>query len=340
MELLRITAMLLVMTDHAGFMALGVPTTQQTNFAPVLSLLTFSDMSVSIVCVNVFVILSGWFGIRLHWEKLYGMIFQVMFFSIGVFIVMFAINHSDFFNLKNLSTLFMLNNNDYWFIKSYILLFLLTPFLNHYIDNCPQKTLRTFLIAFYSFQTIYAWASIYGAGDFVGGYSALSFVGLYTLTRYLRLYCEKGKFRHLKSQHFFGIFFGIAILQCLVAFAVTNMGFSIAGRLFTYTNPLVIIQAAALVWGFGRIKPFYNKTINWIASSCLAVYLLHANELLLRTYYAKTITNFYNKNTIVVAIIYTATFILLVFSVSILIDKIRKRLWDATTRTFSRQKPI
>ncbi len=328
MELLRIIAMVLVMIDHAGFMALGVPTTIQTHEVPTLSFLTFSNMAISIVCVDTFVLLSGWFGIKWHIQKISRLVFQVLFFSTLVFIIMYCLFPQEYMNIKSISTILLLNGNDYWFIKSYILLFLLSPFLNKYIEDTSKKHLRTFLLLFYGFQTIYAWVSINGAGDFVGGYSVLSFIGLYTLARYFRIYENGSWFSKLKSKHFVYLFLGIAILQSIVAFVVTRIGFPIAGRLFTYTNPIVIIQAMALVMFFARLKVFNNHIINWVSSSCLAVYLLHANELVLRAYYAKFITDLFNNHTLVPAIILTTVFISVVFIISILIDKFRILLWN------------
>ncbi len=61
-ELLRIFAMLMVLGLHANFAALHVP--------DAYSILTFSGIgrvlcqSLCIVAVNVFVMISGWFGIK------------------------------------------------------------------------------------------------------------------------------------------------------------------------------------------------------------------------------------------------------------------------------------
>lgn len=328
MELLRIIAMVLVMIDHAGFMALGVPTAIQTHEVPLLSFLTFSNMAISIVCVDTFVLLSGWFGIKWHISKILQLIFQVLFFSTLVFTITCCLFPQKLLNIKCFSTILLLNGNDYWFIKSYILLFLFSPILNKYIEGSSQKQLRMFLLLFYSVQTIYAWFCIDGARDFIGGYSVLSFIGLYTLARYIRIYESESCFSKLKSIHFLYIFLGIATLQSILAFIVTHIGFPIAGRLFTYTNPVVIIQAMALVMIFAKMKVFHNRIINWISSSCLAVYLLHANELVLRAYYAKFITSLFRNQTLVHAILLTALFIFVVFIISILIDKIRILLWN------------
>lgn len=118
--------------------------------------------------------------------------------------------------------------------------------LNHtffLIKQSDKKQLRLLLIAFYIFQTVYAWLSIYDVADFQGGYSVLSFMGLYLLAQYLHRY--PGITKKWGAKHGIGLFF-----QCIIRFLVTRFGLPIAGRIFTYTNPLVIIQSLALLIGF------------------------------------------------------------------------------------------
>jgi hypothetical protein len=125
----------------------------------------------------------------------------------------------------------------------------------------------------------------------------------------------------------FFLFFAIAIFLAIVAFVVTYLGYPISGRLFTYTNPLVIMESLFLLFAFTKIK-LHNKIINWIASSCLAVYLLHANELFLRPYYGKIIRYwFINENTFYFWI-YTIGFLFVLFMSAILIDKVRIWFWN------------
>lgn len=64
MELLRMVAMFMVLLVHADYFALGAPSVEyiQTNQAD--SFLRIFFEAVSIVCVNVFVLISGYYGIR------------------------------------------------------------------------------------------------------------------------------------------------------------------------------------------------------------------------------------------------------------------------------------
>ena len=62
-ELLRIVAMFLVLLDHSGYTSINPPTNEEVFSAPMLSLVRHCCQSFSSICVNVFVLISGWFGI-------------------------------------------------------------------------------------------------------------------------------------------------------------------------------------------------------------------------------------------------------------------------------------
>ena len=83
-ELLRLLAMLMVLIYHADFLSLGVPCMKGelsiSQWAD--SSLRFFVQSVCVVCVNVFVMLSGWFGIKPKIDRLIAFLFQVTFFTL------------------------------------------------------------------------------------------------------------------------------------------------------------------------------------------------------------------------------------------------------------------
>lgn len=327
MELLRIVAMLLVMIVHASFLAFGKPTTGYCHKDGAGSFAVFFFESMSVVCVNLFVLLSGWFGIKLKLKKIAEMLFQVFFFAFLILTALIVVNPEEYLHLKYFSTLLMLNENDYWFIKSYIGLCIFAPFLNAFIERSNEKGLRSILIVFYIFQTVYGWLSINGAGWLGGGYSAVSFMGLYLLARYVRLYGNK--IISLSGKFHISVYVGIMFFQAVLAWLVTYIGLPVAGRLFTYTNPLVIVQALAMLLFFNKLS-FQSKFINRIAISCVAVYLLHANELVLRTYYGPTIKYIHDSYGMPVSLLAIPAFMLAIFFVAILLDKVRMAIWSVT----------
>ena len=63
-ELLRIVAMLLVLVVHVDFFSLGVPSDADIAGNPVSSAMRYIVESLALVCVNSYILISGYFGIK------------------------------------------------------------------------------------------------------------------------------------------------------------------------------------------------------------------------------------------------------------------------------------
>ena len=72
--------------------------------------------------------------------------------------------------------------------------------LNAFIEQASQKDFRNVLIAFFTFEFIYGWIFSGSTQHIQDGYSTISFIGLYLLARYVRLYQPRIS---LKSKSFY-----------------------------------------------------------------------------------------------------------------------------------------
>ena len=327
-ELLRLLAMFLVLVVHADFFSLGTPTQEDVISTPASAFLRFFFKSLSIVCVNVFVLISGWFGIRPSVKGFCNFIFQCLFFLVGIYIVMLI------FGLTSLSAkgiagcLVLLKWN--WFIKAYMGLYILSPVLNTFINNTEKKTFKKVLISFFAFQTIYSWVSD-GAAFFENGYSTLSFMGLYLLARYTKIYLVPN---NTPSKRFIYIYGIITLLLTLISFMSVRMGISvISGKMFSYVNPMVIISALSMLLYFNGLK-IKGKLVNWLAASSFAIFLLHTNPNLCEPYFKKCVLWLYDGYDGITCLWLIFTFLLAVGMSAILIDQIRKKLWRVIVERF------
>lgn len=115
---------------------------------------------------------------------------------------------------------------------------------------------------------LYGW--IGGNSNYNNGYTAVSFIGLYILGRYLSIYCRLIPINWVilfivsTGLNFFLIFLDTTFFKCV--------GLS---RLMSYVNPIIILQSASLLMIFSKISLNVNRTINFVAKSSFAVYLLH-----------------------------------------------------------------
>ena len=172
--------MFLVLVIHANTVYNPWPIDQKAVLDnPFVCSFRFLIESLSVICVNAFILLSGWFGIRFSAKRLLTLIFTVLFSLILTFLPSARGQGT-----RLLIDIFTLNQ--YWFIKAYIILFILSPALNLFAEKASKTVFRNVLIAFFIMQTVFSYISNYSWFD--DGFSPIPFIGIYMLSRYIRIY--------------------------------------------------------------------------------------------------------------------------------------------------------
>lgn len=330
-EFLRLLAMLYVLIVHADFGTFGAPTVDDFAVRPVGVFVQFWFECFAICCVDVFVLISGWFGIRFSLNKLWTFLFQVVFFSLGLFLLAVAITPEKSLTLEGVKSIFLFNGSDYWFIKAYLILMVLAPMLNAFCDYASRRELRTILIAYFIILMIYGWLEPASVHFTMNGCTALSFVGLYLLGRYLKMHRPK------LTNYNRRIYAVVYVVACLVMFFMCLLFLSqgvrvtLDSRLLNYGSPLVILSAVALLLFFSKWT-FANKVVNQAAKSCLAVYLLHCNYFVFSIYKDLTLKAHQLGWGVVVL------FVLAVFVLAIMVDRLRIVMWDVISNKWVHAK--
>ncbi len=320
MELLRILAMFFVLVVHANFKSIGIPTEWDLNNNFALSFCRIYVESVAIVCVNVFVLISGWFGINPNIRRFCALSFQIMFISATVYIILVLFDICETSNVKDWVK--SLYSDSYWFIPSYFLMYIFIPILNAFVEQASRKDFLVCLWSFFCFQTFFGF--VLNISWFEMGYSPLSFMGLYLLARYIKLWpnrltCQGWLF------YLFG-FLGLSVLLTLLAIMVLQYGIGRVWMWFYYTSPIVILESLFLLLLFSKIR-LSSRYVNWVAISSFSVYLVHSYGIFFNRIYISNISRWYEAKPISVFLIYSLLFMTLIFCVSIIIDKIRIIIW-------------
>lgn len=324
-ELLRILAMFLVLVVHADFLSLGIPSDKNLISNPLNAFSRIFFQSLSIVCVNVFILISGWFGIKPSIKGICSFLFQCLYFYIGACIIHSFISGNQL-SIYDLRTCILLTKSAGWFIISYLGLYVLSPILNEFL-KLDKALIRKVLIGFYIFQS-YFW--IGGSVSFLSdGYSTFSFIGLYLLGRYL--YLNKSD-----VYKWGGIGYIIAVILISLLSVIITRG-HISLSVFAYDNPLIVAASAFLLLSFSNLRLGTIKWLNWISKSAFAVYLFHCNYYTLN-YYTKYCLSIYKANSGIVYLLSIFAFMCLVFIIAILLDQPRKWIWNLISALFSTKK--
>ena len=336
MELLRIVAMFLVLVVHADFAALGHPTHTDAVGDTAATLWRYLFEGLAIVCVNVFVLLSGWFGIRSSWKGFLKFIFQVAFFSVGLYILGLCMGWTDcsFAGWLSAFTFTDVPATDciplYWFIVSYIGLYLFAPVLNAFIEKADQRQLGGTVLAFFVFQTLYGWLLGSEWTIFKDGYSTLSFIGLYLLAQYIRKY--PAKVTQMPAKVDLAAYLLLAVLVAAVGFL--GVYFDISGlntRLLAYSNPFVILESVFLLLFFSKLKT-QSTAVNFVSASAFAVFLVHLNPNFYFEAFKRPLRTIYATYSHATAFWLILAFLLAVYVGAVIVDQIRIILWNIIQR--------
>jgi surface polysaccharide O-acyltransferase-like enzyme len=321
MELLRIITMLMIMIQHANFKVIGIPLSVDIMTMPISSFMRFFMQSLCFIGVNVFVMLSGWYGILFRVERLLGFIFQVLFFSVLVYGVLFLGGYAPMLPPKR--WLFLLTMQNYWFVVAYLLLYILSPVLNAFVEATSSKTMKNVLLLLFACELLLGWMpSAYPS--YISGFSPLHFFALYLLARYMKefqpLWTQMNKYRDIM------VYLLVSLLISLAALISEMGGAKTSSYLYKYSSPLCIASALFFILAFSKMS-VQSKLVNIVATSCFAVYLVHDNPYFCYAFYMPLIKEWFTTQSTVSFILLTGIWILFLFLASILLDQIRLRVW-------------
>lgn len=274
-ELCRIASIILVVLVHSNFEWTGIPGKGGNE-----SIIRFLVQAFSIVGVNVFVIITGWFSTSLKTKSIFNLIYICLFYSV-IKLIWGKIDGT-----LELKDIFFISNSN-WFVVSYLGLLLLTPLLNN-ITNFNKK-IFVYLGGVFIYET---WFSFFPAlvtiePGFNHGYSVLSFVVLYLIARYFRLYGIPSCIKNFSFVLYIFCSLIIGLLSYYIFIYGDKIGLksSYFIRMFDYNNPLVIFSSFSFFIFFEKLNVENIKWINHIAKSTLAVLLIHSSNAINTLFY-------------------------------------------------------
>lgn len=323
-ELLRCISMFMVLVLHANFFALGKPGPADLDAAASGTAFRWAVEALCICCVNVFVLISGWFGINASLRKVLRFVFQVLFFYTGGLIVALALGKVQS-PLQAVADVFQLTSYD-WFIKSYLVLFILSPLLNQF-RNLDTGVQRAVILFFFGFEAVYGWIAG-GVRFFVGGYGPLHLIGIYLLGQYLHQ-------RTPAVKPAWGLLAYLLISMVIAASGLIDLKLNNGCRsnpILAYSSPLVVAASVFLFLAFARMDIRRSKFINWLGAGSFAVYLLHCVPIVREHLFVPVVQGINGAFPGPAGVLLIALFLVGIFISACLIDQVRIAVWNLISR--------
>lgn len=262
MELLRIVALWMIVAYHIFAFCICYYYTDVNVIYKAIWL----PLHIGVV---LFVLISGYFRIKPTVKGAVRLLAYMFIYTVPLGLVY---NHLSGGGLIGaLKTLLFVSNSPFWFMRTYVCLYVAAPIINRLLDHSDTKQLVQ-IIAILSFIALYIGLAHFddslNSGKNVVNFSLIYIIGA-TIRKY-HIWEKWSKWTYLRA------YLGLNAIEMLVYIVLSG---NIVGEgwfyvCFHYCSPVLIINAI-LILCFALNFSFKSKSINWLASSSIAIYLIH-----------------------------------------------------------------
>ncbi|MFR4128827.1 MAG: acyltransferase [Roseburia inulinivorans] len=272
LELLRIIALLLTFWMH------GASSYSNNELSAWLCIII---ESIGNIGVTIFILISGYFSVKLKPLKLIQLDLMLVFYCwIGLILRFLWGEAQSYSGEQILSYIFPIIGRNSWYFTCYFALALLSPFLNEFIEKISQnqfkKMLLTMLIIF-SGVTTFCFFDI--TQD--GGKGIVNMVLVYFIGRYIYLYKDDVAYKQCKV-------IGVYVLLTIGCIALNGMLYIATGTMqnrFARDNTLFTIFESVCIFLVFKQMNFKSVFINQMAIHVPAVFTMEWTLRGIITYY-------------------------------------------------------
>lgn len=318
-ELLRLIAMgmiiLIHFMTHGLKLNIGFPT-DTASMGVVISV-----YGILCICVNLFVLISGYFGIRITWKSFFKLWFTIYFYNILSSQLGVYLQQENFsFDFNCLRDFFALEKG-WWFIYAYLGLMFFSPILNKAFDNFSKKETLISVALLSILEFYFGYVKQVAVIGF-NAYSMLHLIYIYCLGRTIRVFSEelnqyRSKIKYLILVSYF------AVLVCsILDYRVGTFDY----LAYKYHHPFVVLLSCSVFVWFKHLninsESRFSRFLLWASPSTLAIYLIHDNTItrpLIAQFISSHFEGFFSINTI----LFWTTAWMTIFFGSILFDRVR-----------------
>lgn len=318
-ELLRIVAMLFIVCHHlvikgADTCGYVTPYTYEKD-----GLIGIFINSFVVGGVNLFVLISGYFGIRKLLQPLLKLGVDLVLYGLIAYVLGVLLFHIDF-SISGIAHAIDVHN---WFVIHFAMLVLMSPILEAALQGKSSIILIKWMLLLLIINVVFGY--ILGYVN-INGYNYINFILLYVMARYIRiLKDEQNKTIETISKYSLFVYILSALLLVAGAMLLYHLGhFHNSVKYFGYNNPLILLSALALFCCFSSLK-IHSKAINTIATGMFGVFLMHTPPEIIpiRNQYSSVIFKSYGYAGLLLEAV--CLFVILTF-ISIFIEQFNKKI--------------
>lgn len=260
-ELARIIAMAMVIVGHFFFHGVQGTVIPSPLSCPKLGIADITILSVSVLCtagVDLFMLISGFYGIRLRWQSLISFWLLCVFYNA---VNLFVNTPFSEIRLSGVANVLFISRTPNWFFQGYFWVLLSSPVLNKAIKELDIRALRCVVIL----GTVLICLSSWRFGNPKGN-TALLLMYVYVLGGYIR---REYWFAKVTKGKALTAYFTICIAGILLATLVYDVFHKEYGIFFQHNSILVVSMAVCLFLFFRKCE-IRSGWVNTMASTVVA----------------------------------------------------------------------
>ena len=261
LECLRIISIILIVSMH--ILGNTFHTSNLLNKEFILFINTLGNTG-----VTLFILISGYFGIRFNTHKFFKMLVVVWFYSIVSYLIETIWLHTPHTWTGLASSLLPILSKKYWFMTCYVVLYCFSPYLNRLVHNLSQKSYKQLLLL-WGFFFVFAPTILFFEIQNDTGKGIINVTLAYLIGQYLKTYGLPENMKRHSREILSGSLACIFILNSLL----TAMSGNIILRFARDNNLLIIIASIMIFYQFTRWH-FSSRIINYLAGYVFALYML------------------------------------------------------------------
>lgn len=320
-ELLRLLLMFLIVLGHCIIHGLGLYGLSPNSHG-IINLISNSDLPIVMViygfctcAVDCFVLISGYYKIKLTKKKFLSILFSLLFYVILLNLTPNLIQHNYSMAIRDI---LFISHSPYWFIIDYLFLMIFAPLLNFLFERMSSRYYKILLITMLLASCYLGF--LYNNPINTNGYTLFQFILMYCIGRYIKLHNIKIPNSIAIPSYILG-----AILCGLLMYAMYHFNLNnYIWRMAYYNNPIVMLNSLMLFYIFLNIN-IKSQLINSIAASTLAIYLVQSSNWVSTIMYNQIAV--WAKTTPPIYIwLYINILTIGTIAISLLIDKLRTYL--------------
>ena len=308
MELLRIVAMFMIVVYHAVTYVLFDHRDENPIYASLQTLLLLG--------VPLFVLISGYFGIKPSVKGIFKLYVIILFYNFLFYGIRLLCGDVTFSVREFVKLWFPFSFvRRFWFFKVYLMLYIFSPILNRLrVDGGGKYLVALGIITFY-------WGWFVHHPSLNDGKNVINFAFMYMLGSWLRMHIIPIDVKKARKHYIIAYAIVAVCVGLLLYFGVGHVDI-IKRIVYNYNSPVLILMSVLFFLIFTTFD-FMNKSVNWIAASVFAVYMVHENHWFFRSEWYEMIESQYQNSS---GILFTVILLLecfFIFAGSILLDKVR-----------------